>query len=131
MTNEVPEGLSTVVCEVLAVFEEDLRGVRFGDLDAERLEEATARVRATQAEVDEARDLLDAALRVHEEEVARLGALADKALAYARIYAESDPALRDRLDAVAGADKPPKKRKRGKKRAPAEVTELPFAATGS
>jgi len=130
MTNELPEGLSTVVREVLAVFEQELRGVRFGDLDAERLEEATARVRATQAEVDEARDLLDAALRVHEEEVARLGALAEKGLAYARIYAESDPALRDRLEAVAGTDKPVKKRKR-RRRAPAEVTELPFAATGT
>lgn len=130
MTNELPEGLSTVVREVLAVFEQELRGVRFGDLDAERLEEATARVRASQAEVDEARDLLDAARRVHEEEVARLSGLAEKALAYARIYADSDPALKDRLGAVAGAEKPAKKRKR-KKRAPAEVTELPFAATGS
>ncbi len=126
---ESREPLPPLAREVLSVFQGELSGVRFGEIDAERLSEVASRVVAVQAKVDEAREHLEAAKRVHEHELSGLTALAEKALAYARIHAEGDEALSERLARlVAPEATAPRKRRRRKKAAPApaEVTELPF-----
>ncbi|MCB9597574.1 MAG: hypothetical protein H6719_32950 [Sandaracinaceae bacterium] len=128
MTQEMPDELPPLVREVLAVFEEELSEVRFGDLDAARLQEVAARVRAAELDVEEARVRLDATKRLYEEELANLGALAQRALAYARIYADHDPALADRLAPLASPGASPPRRKR-KRKSDGEVDELPFEAT--
>ena len=126
MTQDLSDELPPLVREVLEVFEDELAEVRFGDLDAERLHEVAARVRAAEAEVEEARVLLDAARRLYEEELAGLTALAQRALAYARIYAENDPDLAERLAPLAEPEAAPPRRRKPKRRAEAEVRELPF-----
>lgn len=125
MTQDMPGELPALVREVLAVFEEDLADVRFGDLDAERLREVAARVRAAEEEVEEARVRLDAARRLYEEELAGLSGLAQRALAYARIYADHDEALAERLAPLVEPEAAPPRRRK-KRRAEAEVRELPF-----
>ncbi|MEZ4337644.1 MAG: hypothetical protein R3B82_13580 [Sandaracinaceae bacterium] len=125
MTQDMPGELPALVREVLAVFEEELADVRFGDLDAERLREVAARVRAAEEDVEEARDRLDAARRLYEEELAGLSSLAQQALAYARIYADHDEVLAERLAPLAEPETAPPRRRK-KRRAEAEVRELPF-----
>ena len=126
---EMPDGLPPLVREVLAVFDDDLRDVRFGELDAARLAEVAVRVGSAQVAVDDAQDRLDAARRLYEEELAALTALSTRALAYAQIYAESDPALAERLAPLATPESPPRKRRRRKKdSAASEASELPFEA---
>lgn len=132
MTDEDHESLPPLARAILAVFEQDLAGVRFGDLDAARLQDAAARARAAEREVEEARVRLDAARHLHDEELARLDALAGRALAYARVYAEGDEALAARL-APLGAPEPPAPRRRKPRRATEAEAELPFegASEGS
>lgn len=129
MHEDMPEELPPLVREVLAVFEDELSEVRFGDVDAERLREVAARVRAAELEVEEARVRLDAARRLHDDELAGLSALAQRALAYARIYAEGDPALADRL-APLGAPEATGPARRRRRRTDAEAAELPFEPPG-
>jgi len=127
-SSELNESLPLVAREVLRVFEDELSGVRFGEIDAGRLAEVAARVITIEGEVETARERLDAAKRVHEHELGELTALANKALAYARIHAEGDAALSERLAKLAAPEAPPRKRRRRKKAAESatELKELPF-----
>jgi multidrug efflux pump subunit AcrA (membrane-fusion protein) len=86
---------------VLDLFTTKLADVRFGDVDAETLARLAAEVAcandvlaATQAALDEAR----AALQARQEALLQH---AQRALAYARVYAEADEELAAQLDAVA------------------------------
>jgi multidrug efflux pump subunit AcrA (membrane-fusion protein) len=126
------------VREILAFFQGELDGQRFGDLDAEALAELAERTRDRAREVDLARAALEAARGALDVAREELGRRAHQALAYARIYASRDPALAERLAALeAGPEPAASERRRGPKRrsgaaprkAPAEAAgELPFEA---
>lgn len=85
---------------VLELFKGPLAEVRFADVDAQGLENAAALVERAAAAVQE-RETELAALRVSlNEQQEALLSLAQRALAYARVYAESDEALAARLSAI-------------------------------
>jgi hypothetical protein len=86
---------------LLDLFSSDLNDVRFGDVDATTLagiaadvETAAGAVASAQAVVDEARAKL-------QERQDLLMQQAQRALAYARVYAEANAELTARLDAIA------------------------------
>jgi hypothetical protein len=92
----LPEGMSAL----LEVFASELHEVRFGDLDKASLERLAASVRAagdqlTKAEA--AAELARATVEALREEMLQTG---QRALAYARIYAEPMPALSEKLQAI-------------------------------
>ena len=86
---------------VLELFSTDLVNVQFPDVGQASLEAAHDAVKQAQAELAEAEALLEAA---HQSLLAKQDELAHKAsraLAYARIYAESDEALAEKVRAIA------------------------------
>src|SRR5690606_14418198 len=105
--------------EVLTLFRETLSEVHFPSLDREVLESASEAVRAAQAEAEKIeRQLVEARARVAAE-VEALSGLSHRALAYARIYAETDETLAQEVERIAqsqpGAALSPA-RKRGRPR---------------
>lgn len=85
---------------VLDVFSGPLHGVRFADIDAEGLSSLAAEVESLANDVA-AREAELASLReacAHKQEA--LWAIAQQALAYARIYAEGDEALSAELNEI-------------------------------
>lgn len=89
------------VAALLELFEASLSDVRFADLDAKVLSALSAEVDAAaeglaakQAALDEARSALQERQNVLLQQ-------AQRALAYARVYAENDFDLRAKLDAIA------------------------------
>jgi hypothetical protein len=86
--------------DLLVIFQSDLREVRFPGVDVVALERAASGVEGARAEVGRARQLLDEAeraLAALEEAQLQLG---QRALAYARIFAEGQEALGARLAAL-------------------------------
>lgn len=102
--------LSSPLQAVIDVFSGSLNGVRFADIDGEGLSALAAEVETLNSEVE----LHEAHLAELRETLAQkqesLLALAQQALAYARIYAESDEALSTTLNEIAlpRANKPRK-----------------------
>lgn len=85
---------------VLDLFSSDLISVRFGDVDAQTLSDATAAVQAATAEVAVAEAAFtDARARLQERQDALLQQV-HRALSYARVYAEADASLSARLEAI-------------------------------
>ncbi len=95
------EAISHPVQAVLDVFADPLRDVRFADVDAARLAELAASVTAAAEVVATAEAELLRAKRALQESHDALFAQAQRALAYARVFAENDPVLSDRLDQIA------------------------------
>jgi hypothetical protein len=92
--------ISTPVQTVLDLFATSLADVRFGDVDAQGLARVASEVESSAALVASAQASLDSArVALHERQEALLQ-LVQRALAYARVYAEADEALSARLDAV-------------------------------
>ncbi len=120
--------LSSPLQAVISLFSGPLHGVRFADIDADGLSSLATEVESLGSEVES----LDAQLTNLRDALAQkqeaLLALAQQALAYARIYAESDEALTAELNEIAlpRATKPRKggsmKPERGTK-APKEDTD--------
>ncbi|HEX5659419.1 MAG TPA: hypothetical protein VFX59_19625 [Polyangiales bacterium] len=102
--------------EVLELYASDLAEVRFPDLDLKALHAQAAEVDEAQHAVDDLEaQLLEARQRVSERNAA-LKTRAERALAYARIYAEGNHALSERIDAIRGTPaSAPKKRGRPSK----------------
>jgi hypothetical protein len=93
--------ISPPIQALLDLFDSHLADVRFGDVDAKALARIAADVQATAEVVTAAQVALDSArIALHERQEALL-LLAQRALAYARVYAEADESLSTRLDAVA------------------------------
>jgi hypothetical protein len=92
--------ISPAVQTVLDLFATDLHDVRFGDVDANLLAQLASEV----ATASDAADAAQAALDTHRASlVERQDVLlqhAQRALSYARVYAESDAVLSARLEAV-------------------------------
>lgn len=104
MTSQQP--IPEAFTSLLALFASDLAHVRFGDLDRAALETAAAAVQAAAAELATA-ELAAAAARAELEatrdELLQTG---QRALAYARIYAEGSPPLTQRLQTISFASGP-------------------------
>lgn len=93
--------IPTPVQTVLDLFATHLPAVRFGDLDAQSLARTAGEVQAAAEAVAVAQASLDSARgALHERQEAMLGQV-QRALAYARVYAEADEELTARIDAVA------------------------------
>ncbi|MCU0676712.1 MAG: hypothetical protein MUE69_28445 [Myxococcota bacterium] len=114
--------------------------LRFPGVDAKVLEARAASVRALAEEVERARDRLaraEAELTLGRK---ALGALAEQAHEYARIFGRSDPELTTALEAIVlreetkrrrrdGAPEAPKTPKRRGRPPKTTAVELPFAAS--
>jgi hypothetical protein len=86
---------------LLDLFTTDLAKLRFGDLDASVLDGAASAVRAAAREVAEAEALADGARASLQAAQDTLMNKSQRALAYARIFAEGLPELRERLAGLA------------------------------
>jgi hypothetical protein len=92
--------ISPPIQTLLDLFDSHLADVRFGDVDAKSLARIAADVQATADVVTAAQVALDSArIALHERQEA-LALHAQRALAYARVYAEADESLSAHLEAV-------------------------------
>ncbi|MCC6552889.1 MAG: hypothetical protein IT372_07695 [Polyangiaceae bacterium] len=87
--------------DLLALFEGPLKGVRFPDVDHGVLGELAEAVRRAAEEVEQARALLEAAEAALEERRQALLSRGQRALAYARVYADGNAELRGEIDRIA------------------------------
>lgn len=85
---------------VLELFENELAHLKFPDLDRAVLEAAAERVEAQAAALRQAEAALLATREALQDTLDALQHKCQRALAYARIYAEDDAELSGRLDAV-------------------------------
>jgi len=128
------DSLSPRVKEILALFRDDLAEQRFGDLDADALRALAERARERSLEVAEARATLDATLGELEATRGELSRRAEQALSYARVFAETDPELKEKIEALDALAAPPKTKRRrkvkkkaaGAEKPPERSAELPF-----
>jgi hypothetical protein len=86
---------------VVDLFSGPLQGVRFADIDGEGLGNLASEVEALGSEVEAHEAQLTSLREVLVQKQELLLALAQQALAYARIYAESDEALSAELNDIA------------------------------
>jgi hypothetical protein len=110
--------------QVLSLFRQELAEVHFPELDREVLEQAEKAVLAAQVEVERVEAQLEAARIARAEQLAELETKAERALAYARVFATSDPELSARVtelgrkkSATLDPSAPVKKRLRSKRNA--------------
>ncbi|HTJ82257.1 MAG TPA: hypothetical protein VL400_11095 [Polyangiaceae bacterium] len=92
--------LDPSAAELLALFAGPLASVRFPDVDHATLDELATGVERGHAEVEQARALLAAAEAAFDERKDELLRRVQRAKAYARVYAEGNPELQARLDAI-------------------------------
>jgi hypothetical protein len=85
---------------LLDLFTTALADVRFGDVDGQTLARVVADVEAAVAVVSSAEATLASAREALQERQEALLQQAQRALAYARVYAESDEALTERLSTI-------------------------------
>ncbi len=85
---------------LLDLFTTDLADVRFADVDGQTLASSAAEVEVAAKSVASAQAALDVAREVLQSRQDALLQRAQRALAYARVYAEADEALTRKLDAV-------------------------------
>jgi thioredoxin-like negative regulator of GroEL len=94
------EPIPTAVQEVLDLFGGELASLKFGDLDPAALAGSADEVRVASASVARAQTELDAARGTLAEKIEALLQKAHRALAYARVYAEDQPELASRIEAI-------------------------------
>lgn len=97
----VMSAISSPVQTVLDLFATSLSDVRFGDVDAEKLAALAVDVQSAAEAVTAAQTLVDDARTKLQEQQDALLLHAQRALAYARVYAESDALLSARIEAIA------------------------------
>lgn len=98
--------ISSAVATLLQIFEDDLPDVSFPDVDGSRLglaslEERANIVRRQTDELEALRAQVAASRDALESARVELGRHAERALAYAKLYAEAQPELSERLHALA------------------------------
>jgi hypothetical protein len=110
--------------EVIALYTEAMPEVRFPDLDLQVLESTAAELRAALLCVERATAELEAARTAAQQHGELLEARAERALSYARVFAEGDALLSERIVALGRSKSmpvahsaPPKKRGRPRKNA--------------
>jgi hypothetical protein len=94
------DAISPPVQSLLELFTTSLADVRFADLDGQTLARAAASVAAAAETVAAAQAALDAAREALSERQETLLHQSQRALAYARVFAESDETLTAQLDAI-------------------------------
>jgi ElaB/YqjD/DUF883 family membrane-anchored ribosome-binding protein len=92
--------ISPAMRALLEVFSAELSEVKFPDVDAEVLEEAAVRVREQAEAVARAQAALEAARQALVESQDALQQKGQRALAYARVFAEEDAALSMKLESI-------------------------------
>jgi hypothetical protein len=95
------EAIPPSIRAALELFETALVDVRFANLDAKTLARAAADVHAVASVVASAQAALDSARSALQERQDVLLEQVQRAMAYARVYAENDEALTQRLNAIA------------------------------
>src|SRR5690348_3551841 len=93
--------IPTPVRTVVDLFATELADVRFGDVDAKMLASLAADVDAAAEAVASAQALLDEARSKLQEKHDALLQQAQRAIAYARVYAEPDAELSARIESIA------------------------------
>ena len=93
---------------LLDLFTTSLADVRFADVDGQTLASSAAEVEIAAKSVAAAQSALDAARDALQSKQDALLQRAQRALAYARVYAESDEAQSRKLDAVS-LPRPPRR----------------------
>jgi multidrug efflux pump subunit AcrA (membrane-fusion protein) len=144
MANAIPVPVQTL----LDLFTTSLADVRFADVDGQTLARYAADVEAAAESVGAAQVALNAAREALQEKQDALLQRAQRALAYARVYAETDEVLSGQLEAVSlpratrrsraeealvlSADPQPSSRPRGRSRkAPVAEPMLEAIAPGA
>lgn len=135
---EIPEEVSEPVRAVVELFRGDLDEVCFPDVDRARIDARVAEVGDRVQDVATARRALEGAQQALDEELGKLTQIAERGLAYARIYAGGDEDLGERLNSISLS---PRSERRRKKRAPDKPKrgkakrnddlELPLPADGA
>jgi hypothetical protein len=92
--------VSLAIQTILDLFATDLAEVRFADLDAKALERVATDVKSAADVVASAELALEAARAALQEKQDALLQHTQRALAYARVYAENDEAMSVRLEAI-------------------------------
>jgi hypothetical protein len=95
------EAIAAPIRAAIELFETTLSEVRFPDVDARTLASAAAEVDAAGRAVSSAQAALDSARSALQERQDALLGQVYKAIAYARVYAENDEALIQRLNEIA------------------------------
>jgi hypothetical protein len=95
------DAIAPSIQSLLDLFTTALVEVRFADVNAQTLAHAVADVEAASEVVTIAQSALDDARQALQERQETLLQHAQRAVAYARVYAESDEALSARLGAIA------------------------------
>jgi hypothetical protein len=113
---------------VLELFKGPLAELRFADVDAKGLESLAAEVEVAATAVQEQEVHLAELRHALSERQDALLALAQRALAYARVYAESDEVLSAKLNAIS-LPRAAKPRKSERARAPQAQTETTVASS--
>jgi hypothetical protein len=138
------DAIPTPIQTLLDLFATTLADVRFADVDAQTLARVASEVDAAAAVVASAEATLASAREALQERQDALLLHAQRAVAYARVYAENDESLSERLSAIAlprGArrtrasgdalvlspDPEPAPRPRGRPRKPQEPAPAPDA----
>jgi hypothetical protein len=94
------EPIAAPIQTVLDLFATDLADVRFADVDAKTLERVASEVKSAAEVVASAEVALDVARAALQEKQDVLLQHSQRALAYARVYAESDEAISARLETI-------------------------------
>lgn len=116
MGTETNAAIPADIQELLDVFAKSLSDVRFPDVDGAALESLAAAVRGHATELAQLGEKVRAAQQALETAQLELRKAARRGLAYARVFAEGNPALSEKLaglsldDGDAPADKPARKR---------------------
>ncbi len=95
------EAVNPAIRELLVIFAEALAGVSFPDVDGKALAVQAAQVEERAAEVRRLEATLDDARRRLAEAHEALAVRAQRAMAYARVFADGDAALSARLEGLA------------------------------
>lgn len=125
--------ISSLARSVLELYTQELAEVHFPDLDLSTLQVSHADLQRAQCELEQAEAELGRAREALSAKAAALDATAERALAYARIYAERDAALAARVADVgrtrhlSSADGAPPAKQRGRRRKAEAPSDL-FAA---
>lgn len=94
------EAISPPIQALLDIFATSLADVRFADVDARALAALAAQVTSAAGTVATAQAALEGALEALQREQDTLLQQAQRALAYARVFAENDEALSAQLEAI-------------------------------
>lgn len=133
--SELPDPVPVGVTQVLDLFKGPLSKISFPDVSSKTLEAACDDLRASDAAVQDAFAALEQAQARLAQEQAQLQRLAERGLAYARVFAQEDDALLEQLNGVELGKKPrkpkakmiPKAERQKEKLAQAESAEAKSA----